>query len=96
MDMQNNLPLEAQALAAHLDAQPRSIQVIVQYCVGMAMVESGKAELINTKPSEDGTLCTFETVAGDVFTLPKPPMDTDTETLVMEMLRNILEEEGWL
>jgi hypothetical protein len=33
------------------------------------MVEAGKARLIETRPGEAGTICVFESSAGEVFPL---------------------------
>ncbi len=60
------------------------------------MVEAGKAKVIKTEPGETGSMCTFETVAVDVFTVLKPAMDEETEAAMMETLREILNEEGGL
>jgi hypothetical protein len=88
------LPPELQQFAALLDAQPGLVQTIFRYCLAMAMVEAGKARLVKSEPSEEGSMCTFETVAGDTFTVLKPPMDARTEAAMMEALREILDEEG--
>ena len=64
-----HLPPELAHLAAFLDAQPGPVQVAFQYCLCLIMVEAGKMELIETIPGESGTLCTFRTVAGDVFSI---------------------------
>lgn len=93
---EESLPVELQAFAALLDAQPGPVQTIFRYCLSMAMVEAGKAKLVKTQPGEGGSMCTFETVAGDVFTVLKPPMDEETEATMMETLREILEQEGGL
>ena len=61
----------------------------------MLMVEAGKAQLINTEPGENGAMCTFKTVAGDVFNVIKPPMDDETEIAMLEQLREILDDEEW-
>ena len=94
--MSDNLPPELQALAALLDIQPGPVQVAFQYCVAMLMVEAGKATLIATAPGEAGLVCTFRTVAGDVFNLNRPPMSAEDEAAMKETLREILEEEGGL
>lgn len=89
-----NLPPELQQLAALLDAQPGPVQAAFQYCLALLMAEAGKAEMIATRPSESGTICTFRTAAGDVFSLTKPPLSADREATVRQTLRQILAEEG--
>jgi hypothetical protein len=41
-------------------------------------------------------VCTFETAAGERFSLARPAMSEEVEEGVKEMLREILEEEGGL
>lgn len=96
MAQSNDLPPELSALAALLDAQPGRVQQAFQYYVALIMVEGGKAKLVSTTPGEAGTLCTFETLAGEVITLPWPPMSEEQEGALMEELRDILDEEGGL
>jgi len=43
-----------------------------RYCLALAMVEAGKARLVEQVPGEAGAVCTFETVAGEQFSLPAP------------------------
>ena len=45
---------------------------------------------------EAGAVCTFETVAGEQFSLARPAMSKEVEADVREMLRAILDEEGGL
>ncbi len=91
---ESNLPPELTAFAALLDAQPGPVQVAFQYCLALLMVRAGKARLTAVTAGEAGPLCTFETVAGDVFTLPKPPFSPGQEAAVMETIRDILDDEG--
>lgn len=91
-----NLPPSLQAFAALLDAQPGPTQMAFQYCLALLMVEAGKAELVRTEPDDDLPRCTFRTVAGDVFAIPKPPLSEADEVALKQVLRQILDEEGGL
>ena len=55
------------------------------------MVEAGKARLVETGPGENGLVCTFESSAGEQFSLARPAMSEEVEAEVREML-----EEGGL
>lgn len=88
------LPGELAALVALLDTQPGHVQVIIQYCLALLMVELGQAELIKTESGETGEQCIFETTAGDVFAVVKPSLSEAEAAAMMEVLREILEEEG--
>jgi hypothetical protein len=92
--MRDDLPPELTEFVAVLDAQPGPVQAIFQYCLAMLMVEAGKARLTETQPSEAGTMCTFETVAGDVFTLLKPQLSEADEAAIRAELREILGKDG--
>ena len=89
------LPPELIALAKLLDAQTKPVQAAFQYCLALLMVEAGKAELVATTGGEDGTLCTFRTIAGDEFTLTKPPMNEEREVVIKKTLRTMLDEENF-
>ena len=89
-----DLPPELQQLAALLDAQPGHVQTNFQYCLALLMVEAGKAELVKTEAGEAGPLCTFKTVAGDVFTVSKPAISKEDEVILIKRLRDVLGEEG--
>lgn len=91
----NNLPPELAQFAAFLDAQPAQVQIIFQYCLCLMMVEAGRMRLVKTLPGESGGVCVFETVAGDVFSLNKPPISKEDEAALIEQLRDILDDEGW-
>jgi hypothetical protein len=67
-----NLPPELAAFASLLDAQPAPVRAMFYYCLALAMAATGKARLVETVPGENGPVCTFETVAGERFSLPAP------------------------
>ena len=91
--MTTDLPPE---LAPLVDAQPAPVREAFRYCLALAMVEAGKARLVGQDPGEAGAVCTFETAAGERFSLARPAMSEEVEEEVKEMLRAILEEEGGL
>jgi hypothetical protein len=89
-----DLPPELAAFASLLDAQPAPVREAFRYCLALAMVEAGKACLIAVEPGEAGAVCTFESSAGERFSLSRPAMSEEVEADVKEMLRAILDEEG--
>lgn len=90
-----NFPPELAVFAALLDAQPRPVQSVFQYAMCLLMVESGKMRLIETIPGENGATCVFETLTEEsvTFSVTKPPVSTETEALLVEQLRAILDED---
>ncbi len=55
------------------------MQDAFRYCLALAMVEAGKARLVGQEPGEAGAVCTFETAAGERFSLARPAMSGDVE-----------------
>jgi len=92
--MTQNLPPEIAAFDAFLNAQPKPVQIAFQYCLALVMVEDGKAELIETLPTDNGAMCRFKTVAGEVFSVAKPPINAEQEAMIIQQLRDILDEES--
>jgi hypothetical protein len=87
------LPPALAAFAQLLDAQPEPARAAFNYCLALMMVEAGVATLIETRPGEAGTICVFESSAGEVFSLARPAMSAEREAEVVEVLREILDEE---
>jgi len=92
--MTQNLPPEIAAFDAFLNAQPKPVQLAFQYCLALMMVEDHKAELVETLPTDNGAMCTFRSVAGDVFSVTKPPINGQQEAEIIQQLREILDEES--
>jgi len=91
----DDLPAELSAFAALLNAQPSPVREMFQYCLCLMMVEVGKMRLVRTLPSEDATLCIFKTIAGESFTIPHPAISNEQEAAIIEMLREIILDEGF-
>jgi hypothetical protein len=88
-----DLPSELAAFASLLDAQPAPVREMFYYCLALAMVVAGKAHVVETVPGENGPVFTFESSAGERFSLARPAMTAEQEATVKEMLREILGEE---
>ena len=91
-----DLPPELAAFASLLDAQPEPARAAFAYCLALAMVLDGKARLVETRPGDASPVCVFETVAGDTFSVAKPRLTKEQEAGLIDTIRDILEEEGWL
>jgi hypothetical protein len=81
-----DLPPELSAFASLLDAQPAPVRAAFRYCLALAMVEAGKARLVETVPGENGPVCVFESSAGEQFSLAKPTMTAEQEATVKDIL----------
>lgn len=92
--MDFELPPELAAFARLLDSQPTPVQTLFQYCLAMVMVQTGKAHITQTVPSENGVIYTFQTISGEVFSITKPPLSQELEAMMMERVQEILNDEG--
>jgi len=93
-DWMDDLTPEIQMIGAYVDAQPQTVREAFQYCLALMMVESGKAKLVETIPGDEGTICHFETVAGDSFAIKRPVMSQNQEAEILEAINEILRDEG--
>ena len=59
------------------------------YWLVLMMIEAGKATLIETRPGEAGTICVFESSAGERFALARPAMSEEREAEVLENGQNL-------
>jgi hypothetical protein len=89
-----DLPPELQGFAVLLDAQPQPVRESFLYCLCLMMVETGNMRLVEQVPGESGAMCRFETRIGEEFVIPRPPLSQEHETEILEILRDILDEEG--
>ena len=89
-----DLPAELQMFGALLDGQPTPVREAFQYCLCLMMQESGKMELVDTIPGDAQVLYHFKTVDDEVFTVPHPGITPEQEATVMDLLREILADEG--
>ena len=86
----NVRPPELQKYGAFLDAQPTLVHITFQYCLCLIMVEAGKMHLVETLPGHDGTVCTFETATGDIFSIAHPQISRDQEAALIKILKSKL------
>ena len=85
------LPPELAAFSYLVDAQPEPVRDAFHYCLCLLMVEAGKMRLVEEGPGE---ICVFETVARVKFSVTKPALDRDQEAALIDVLREILKDEG--
>ena len=91
--MGNELPPEFERLAILVEQQPPRVREAFQFCLAVALEESGKAKLLNTSQVEGRTHYSYKTIAGDVFTVVRPDIDAGMEKAVRAELAGILEED---
>jgi hypothetical protein len=90
------LPPELAAFEYLLDAQPAPMRDAFHYCLCLLMVEAGKMRLVEKVRAEHGQICVFETVARRKFSVARPTLSRDQEAALIDVLREILKDEGAL
>lgn len=90
------LPSELAAFSYLLDAQPAPMRDAFHYCLCLLMVEVGKMRLVKTVPGMNGEMCVFETVTRDKFSVTRPDLSRDQQAALIDVLREILKDEGML
>jgi hypothetical protein len=87
------LPPELAAFSDLLDAQPAPVRDAFQYCLCVLMAQAGVMRLVQKVPGENGTVCVFATTTGDHFGVARPAMSREQEAALIDVLREILEDE---
>ena len=87
----STLPPELAAFAYLLDAKTPQVRDVFHYCLCLLMVQAGKMRLV-----ENGEICVFETVARVKFSVTRPTLSRDQEAALIDVLREILKDEGAL
>jgi hypothetical protein len=90
------LPPELAAFSYLLDTQPAPVRDAFHYCLCLLMVEAGKMRLVEKVPGENGEIYVFETVARVKFNVTRPALSRDQEAALIDVLREILKDEGEL
>ncbi len=88
------LPPELAAFSYLLDAHPAPMRDAFHYCLCVLMVEAGVMRLVEKAPGEGGEICIFETVARVKFSVTRPALSRDQEAALIDVLREIMREEG--
>lgn len=92
--MDTNLPPEFQPLLVELAAQPENVHAMWRYAVVLMMIDDEKARVIETRQQGDETHLTVQTLAGERFSIARPAMSEETERVLLEQIRAIVEDES--
>jgi hypothetical protein len=77
-----------------LDAQPALVRDAFNYCLCLLMAQADKMRLAEKVPGENGVVCVFTMTSGDHFNVVEPRMSKESKAAVIDVLREILAEEG--
>ncbi len=92
--MSNFLLPELTDLVALVCPRPGPAQTTLQYSLAMALVQLGQAQRLSIVPGPGGGVAVFKMVTGRVFTVDRPGWSQGDEEEVMELVYEVLEEEG--
>ena len=66
----------------------------MKYFAAMMMVEKGLMRLVEKVPGDDGTICVFENLAGDLLGVKRPVMSQEREVEILEAWNDIMRIAG--
>jgi hypothetical protein len=93
---ETTLPPEVAAFSYLLDALPAHVRDCFHYFLCLLMAQAGVIRLVEKVPGENGVVCVFATTNGDHFGVTRPAMSREQEAALIDVLREILEDEGSL
>ena len=62
-----------------MDQHPPEVRQAFQFCLAVAMEEEGATKLINTAQVDGRTWYSYETVAGEIFSVVRPEIGAEAE-----------------
>lgn len=93
MDAPNNLPPEFQPLLSELARQPQNVRALWRYAIVLLLIDDEKARVVDSQWNGENLHLIVQTVAGERFSIVHPAMSEETEKLLLERIREIVEEE---
>lgn len=89
----SKLPPEFEMLSRIADAQEPNALELFQYALAMLMVEEGKAEIVERRMVNMREQVTLKTTTGQTFSLLTPDVIEELLAQMIEMAREVLDEE---
>lgn len=93
MPTKSNLPPEFDSLLAELAEAPDNVRAMWKYALALMMIDDKKARVLGTRVEDGHELIAVRTIAGDEFEIARPAMSEDTETILLEQIREIVADE---
>ena len=94
------LPPDLAAYSYLLGTQPAPVRDAFYYCLCLCLVKAGKLRLVKKVSGKRGRICVFascrdgERTVGKCFRVVEPKMSREQKAALIDVLREILEEEG--
>lgn len=89
-----DLPPELAAFSYLFDAQPAPVRDAFIYCLCLLMAQAGKMRLVKKVAGESGQIYVFKTIVGDKFSVARPAISKEQEAALIDVLQEILKDEG--
>lgn len=93
MSSDNFLPPEFQPLLDELAVQPDHVRAMWQYALVLMMIDDEKARVIDSTWDGEQLSLNVQTVTGERFTIVRPSTSEETERVLLEQIRSIVEED---
>jgi len=74
--------------------QSKAGREAMRYFAALMMVEAGRMRLVERVPGDDGTICVFENLAGDLLGVKRPMMSQEREAEILEAWKGIFGDLG--
>lgn len=94
MELTNEPPPEFDSLLDTLAEQPEHVREMWQYAMVLMMIDDEKARVIETHQDGDRLHLVVQTVAGERFSVMRPPMSEELERQLLEQIRKIVSDES--
>ena len=77
-----------------IEGQPKALREAMKFFAAMMMVEKGLMRLVKKVPGDDGVICIFENLAGDLIGVKRPMMSVEREAEILETWDTRSHESG--
>lgn len=91
MPPESDLPPEFDDLLAAADRQPESARQLWRYAIALMLVDDEKAHFVGSHRDGDTLHLVVQPVAGEIFSIVRPPMTEEVEHALLSMIRHILD-----
>lgn len=85
------LPADYEEILTRFASQPEDVLELWRYGMAVILIEDGKMRLEHAQRMGEDVLLTVRTEMEEVFTVVKPAMPVETEALLVEQIRLLIE-----
>lgn len=85
------LPAEYEEILTRFASEPEDVLELWRYGMAAILIEDGKMKIEHAQREGEDVWLTLRTEMDEVFTIVKPAMSGDTEALLVEQIRLLIE-----